>query len=102
MDETGNAHRDIINDIFLLLFMNKIILASQSPRRKQLLEWAEIPFEIIVKETSENYPPGLEPEEIAVYIAQQKASAVQKLISPTLPTISSDSLSPVQWVPSSA
>jgi septum formation protein len=42
--------------------MNKIILASQSPRRKQLLEWAEIPFEIIVKETSEDYPPGLEPE----------------------------------------
>ena len=61
--------------------MNKIILASQSPRRKQLLEWAEIPFEIIVKETSEDYPPGLEPEEIAVYIAQQKATAVQKLIS---------------------
>jgi predicted house-cleaning NTP pyrophosphatase (Maf/HAM1 superfamily) len=62
--------------------MNKIILASQSPRRKQLLEWAEIPFEIIVKETSEDYPPGLEPEEIAVYIAQQKAAAVQKLPQP--------------------
>ena len=30
--------------------MQKIILASQSPRRKQLLEWAEVPFEIIVKE----------------------------------------------------
>ena len=27
-----------------------IILASQSPRRKQLLEWAEVPFEILVKE----------------------------------------------------
>jgi predicted house-cleaning NTP pyrophosphatase (Maf/HAM1 superfamily) len=25
--------------------MNKIILASGSPRRKQLLEWAEVPFE---------------------------------------------------------
>ncbi|HEX2848545.1 MAG TPA: Maf family protein, partial [Chitinophagaceae bacterium] len=32
--------------------MNPIILASQSPRRKQLLEWAEIPFEIVVKETA--------------------------------------------------
>jgi len=60
--------------------MNKIILASQSPRRKQLLEWAEIPFEIIVKETSEDYPPGLEPEEIAIYIAEQKANAVQQQI----------------------
>jgi len=31
--------------------MQKIILASQSPRRKQLLEWAEINFEIIVQST---------------------------------------------------
>lgn len=58
--------------------MNKIILASQSPRRKQLLEWAEIPFEIIVQPTSEDYPPGLHPEEIAIYIAQQKANEVQR------------------------
>ena len=58
--------------------MNKIILASQSPRRKQLLEWAEVPFDIIVKPTSEDYPPGLHPEEVAVYIAQQKANAVQQ------------------------
>jgi septum formation protein len=58
--------------------MNKIILASQSPRRKQLLEWAEIPFEIIVKETDERYPPGIQPEEIAVYIARNKALSVQQ------------------------
>jgi len=58
--------------------MKKIILASQSPRRKQLLEWAEVPFDIVVKQTSEDYPPGLHPEEIAIYIARQKASAVQK------------------------
>lgn len=61
--------------------MNKIILASQSPRRKQLLEWAEVPFDIIVKPTSEDYPPGLHPEQIAVYIAQQKTYAVQEQIS---------------------
>lgn len=59
--------------------MNKIILASQSPRRKQLLEWAEIPFEIVVKETDEYFPPGLKPEEVAVYIARNKALAVQQL-----------------------
>lgn len=57
--------------------MNKIILASQSPRRRQLLEWAEIPFEVIVKETDERFPPGLTPEEAAVYIARNKALAVQ-------------------------
>lgn len=59
--------------------MKKIILASQSPRRKQLLEWAEVPFEIVVKETDERFPPELEPEEVAVYIARNKALAVQKL-----------------------
>jgi septum formation protein len=57
--------------------LKNIILASQSPRRKQLLEWAEVPFEIIVKETDEHFPPGLEPEEVAVYIARNKAIAVQ-------------------------
>jgi septum formation protein len=57
--------------------VNKIILASQSPRRKQLLEWAEVPFEIIVKETDESYPEGLTVEEVAIYIAKQKALAVQ-------------------------
>ena len=92
MDKAGNAYRNFINDIFLLLFMNKIILASQSPRRKQLLEWAEIPFEIFVKETSENYPPGLEPEEIAVYIAQQKAAAVQKLTSSNQTILAADTI----------
>lgn len=57
--------------------MNKIILASQSPRRKQLLEWAEIPFEVVAKSTDESFPPGLLPEEVAVYIARNKALAVQ-------------------------
>ena len=61
--------------------MNKIILASQSPRRKQLLEWAEIPFEVIVKETVEDYPPGLNVEEIPVFIARKKADAVQHKVS---------------------
>jgi len=58
--------------------MNKIILASQSPRRKQLLEWAEVPFEVVVKETDERFPPGLSPVEVAIYIAKNKALAVQQ------------------------
>lgn len=59
--------------------MNKIILASQSPRRKQILEWAELPFDIVVKETDERFPPGLAPDEVAIYIARNKAIAVQEL-----------------------
>lgn len=56
----------------------KIILASKSPRRKQLLEWAEIRFDVMVEETDEYFPPGLSPGEVAVFIAKNKAEAVQK------------------------
>jgi len=62
--------------------MQKIILASQSPRRKQLLEWAEVPFEIIVADTDESYPAHLTPEEIAVHIAKNKALAIRRLGKP--------------------
>jgi septum formation protein len=72
--------------------MNKIILASQSPRRKQLLEWAEIPFEITVKPTSEDYPPGLHPEEIAIYIAGQKANEVQKELAGDQTILAADTI----------
>ena len=57
--------------------MNHIILASQSPRRKQLLEWAEIDFEIIIKPTAETYPTNLTTEQIPVHIAFEKALAVK-------------------------
>jgi septum formation protein len=60
--------------------MKKIILASQSPRRKQLLEWAEIPFEIVVKETDETFPAGLKKAEAAIYIAKQKMLAVKPFV----------------------
>jgi septum formation protein len=57
--------------------MARFVLASQSPRRKQLLEWAEIDFEIIVEPTDESFPAGLTPEEAAIHIARQKAIAVR-------------------------
>jgi septum formation protein len=55
---------------------SKIILASQSPRRKQLLEWAEVPFCIIVADIEETFPENLPVEEVPVYIARNKAKAV--------------------------
>jgi septum formation protein len=57
--------------------MERIVLASGSPRRKQLLEWAEIPFDILVKETPETWPPGLAVAEVPVFIARNKALAVK-------------------------
>ncbi|MGC4039055.1 MAG: Maf family nucleotide pyrophosphatase [Chitinophagaceae bacterium] len=72
--------------------MQKIILASQSPRRKQLLEWAEVPFEIIVKSTDEKYPFGLTPEEIPVYIAKNKALAVVQDVKPGTTILAADTI----------
>ena len=56
--------------------MQKFILASQSPRRKQLLEWAELPFEVMVSDSDESYPEDLSEEEIAIHIAKNKAYAI--------------------------
>lgn len=55
----------------------QIVLASQSPRRKQLLEWAEVNFDIIVQPTEENYPPEMDPVDVPVHIARNKAIAVR-------------------------
>ena len=54
-----------------------LILASQSPRRKQLLEWAEIDFTVIVKSTDEAYPASLPIAEVPVHIAREKALTVK-------------------------
>jgi septum formation protein len=61
--------------------MERIVLASQSPRRKQLLEWAEVPFDVIIRETDELYPADLAVEDIPVYIARNKALAVLQELS---------------------
>ena len=70
--------------------MATIVLASQSPRRKQLLEWAEVDFEILVEPTEETYPDGLEPEEVAIHIARQKALAVRERT--TKPILAADTI----------
>lgn len=58
--------------------VQRVVLASQSPRRKQLLEWAEVPFDVIVRSTDEHFPPGMPIDEIPVHIAREKALAVQR------------------------
>jgi septum formation protein len=58
--------------------MQRIVLASQSPRRRQLLEWAEIEFDIIVKETDESFPEGFTIEDIPIHIARNKALIIKK------------------------
>jgi len=61
--------------------MHKIILASQSPRRMQLLKWAEVPFKIIASDVDESFPEGLPADEVPVFIAKKKALSVQQKIN---------------------
>lgn len=72
--------------------MQKIILASQSPRRKQLLQWAEVEFDVIIKDTDESYPPHLNPTDVAIHIAKNKASAIKILQGDTVPILAADTI----------
>ena len=67
--------------------MPSFILSSQSPRRKTLLEWAEIPFEIIVSDIDESYPTHLAIEAVPEFIAKNKALAVKEMILSTKPAL---------------
>ena len=53
----------------------KLILASNSPRRKEILGGLRIPFTIQVKDVAEDFEPHLVREQIAEHLAEHKASA---------------------------
>lgn len=54
-----------------------VILASGSPRRKQLLEDAGITFRIHTKDVEENYPVYLQRSEIPLYLSKIKAHSIK-------------------------
>ena len=56
----------------------KLILASNSPRRKELLAGLGIPYDVLViKGIDESYPDDLPANEVAEYIARKKAQAYE-------------------------
>lgn len=56
--------------------MKKIILASASPRRKELLTTAGVEFEVLVSQADETVPEGTAPKDAAIMTAEKKALAV--------------------------
>ena len=56
----------------------QLILASQSPRRHQMLKELGLSFELKTKDVEEVYPDGLTPEEIPVYLAELKGKAFKE------------------------
>ena len=53
-----------------------VILASASPRRRQLLELAEIPCRVLIPGTDEQFPASLHPSRAAEHVANAKAKAI--------------------------
>ncbi len=58
-----------------------IILGSQSPRRKSLLEGMGIDFEIMVIPTDEDFDSNLPPDLIATSIANKKGACFESIIA---------------------
>ncbi|WP_437920887.1 Maf family nucleotide pyrophosphatase [Sphingobacterium sp. LRF_L2] len=56
----------------------RVVLGSQSPRRKELLAKLEIDFQVIVKETDEQFDKQLSPSEIVRSIALNKLYVFEK------------------------
>ena len=64
--------------------MKKIILASTSPRRRELLEKAGLVFEIVPSDYEEDMTLNLIPAELAKFLSRGKAEAVAKNFSDAL------------------
>ncbi len=58
--------------------MKQLILASQSPRRKELLEKCQVPFLVEAADIDETMNPALDLEEAIQDLSFRKASAVLK------------------------
>jgi septum formation protein len=70
----------------------RIILASRSPRRQQLLNELGLRFEVVVREWTENYPGHLKGEEIALFVARGKAKTFQSEIKDNEIVITADTI----------
>jgi septum formation protein len=55
----------------------KLILASNSPRRKQILADAGFEFRVVLKDIDESFPEDMEVSEVAKYLALKKANAFE-------------------------
>ncbi len=71
----------------------KIILASNSPRRKELLEGIDIPFEVrVIDGIDESYPDTLPTKDIAEYISKKKAVAYRQTMASDELVITADTI----------
>lgn len=69
-----------------------LILASQSPRRKHLLEMLGLEFTVFPADIDETNHKGLSPEELARLLAEEKALAIARIVKEESLVIGSDTI----------
>lgn len=72
--------------------MKNLILASGSPRRRELLGCFGFDLKIIKPDTDETVDPALTPQEVVVSLALQKGNAVAHIVGTKTPLLSADTI----------
>lgn len=72
------------------LFPWRLVLASASPRRRQLLQGLDLPVEITSVEVDETPPPGMPDDQVAEHLARKKAEAFLGTLAPDQVLVTAD------------
>lgn len=70
----------------------RIILASGSPRRRQLLKELGLDFEVVTRDYPETFPENLKEKEIAEYLARNKANLFKNEVAKNEIIITADTI----------
>lgn len=70
----------------------KVLLASQSPRRKELLEGLGIDFSVVKIDVDEVYPETLKASDVPAYLSELKAKAYQNSLKEDEVLITADTI----------
>ncbi len=74
----------------------KIVLGSQSPRRRELLAGLDVDFRVVAIDADEHYPEGLTGGDIPYYISRAKAEAYGESLAEDEVLLTADT---IVWVP---
>ncbi|MBW3128230.1 Maf family nucleotide pyrophosphatase [Hymenobacter profundi] len=72
--------------------ITRLLLASNSPRRRQLLTELGLPYEIRLKEVDEEFPPHLQRAAVAEFLAARKAAAYREELAENEVILTADTI----------
>ena len=70
----------------------RIILASRSPRRQQLLRGLGLTFDVVEMDYDETFPDNLQGEEAAIYLAKEKSNSFRNILADNEIVITADTI----------